>query len=169
MPLTIPKPLVPILIKPIVPGWLLVAALIAQYAVMATDGSAEPSCNLELQRVHKSTYMREFKNQDVIKLNMFTECNVPQEDSEITASILEELPNGNLEKVHDFSNILRRPSPDNPNVTVFKDLTVPCSEGKVATYTAVASGQVKLKSGEIVTVESKKLKSKRTNCKIVRE
>ena len=96
MPLTIPKPLVPILIKPIVPGWLLVAALIAQYAVMAANGSAEPSCDLELQRVHKSTYMREFKNQDVIKLNMFTECNAPQEDSEITASILEELPNGNL-------------------------------------------------------------------------
>lgn len=169
MPLTIPKPLVPILIKPIVPGWLLVAALIAQYAVLATTGSAEPSCDLELQRVHKSTYMREFKDQDVIKLNMFTECNAPQEDSEITASILEELPNGNLKKVHDFSNIVRKPSPDNPNVTVFKDLTVPCSNGKVATYTAIASGRVTLKSGQIVTVESKKLKPNRTNCKIIGE
>ncbi len=169
MPLTIPKPLIPILIKPKVPGWLFVVALVAQYAIMATDGSSEPSCDLELQRVHKSTYMREFKNQDVIKLNMFTECNAPQADSEITASILEELPNGNLEKVHDFSNTVQRPSPDNPNVAVFKNLTVPCSEGKVATYTAVASGQVKLKSGQLVTVENKKLKSKRTNCKIVGE
>jgi hypothetical protein len=166
MSFTLPKPLIPILTKPLVPGWLAIALLAGQYLMLSSGETPAPKCVLTLERVHHSTYMKEFKNLDVIKLNMTTKCNSPQNYSEISAEIEEVLLSGGSKRVARFSRIVRLPSPKSPNIVEFKDLTVPCSERKSATYSAFANGRVKLESGQFILVTSKSLKPVLTKCKI---
>jgi uncharacterized protein (DUF1330 family) len=97
---------------------------------------------------------------------MTTKCNSPQNYSEISAEIEEVLLSGGSKRVARFSRIVRLPSPKSPNIVEFKDLTVPCSERKSATYSAFANGRVKLESGQFILVTSKSLKPVLTKCKI---
>lgn len=87
MPLTIPKPLIPILIKPKVPGWLFIVALIAQYAIMATNDSTAPECQVRLEKIHYSTSVKRNIGKDVIKLNVVTSCTSNQAYSKLQARI----------------------------------------------------------------------------------
>jgi hypothetical protein len=169
MAFTLPKPLIPILTKPLVPGWLAIALLAGQYLFLSSGNNPSPECVLTIQKVHPSTYMKEYQNLDVIKLNMATKCNFPQEYSEISAEITQEFQNGKKVSAARFVRVVRVPSPNSPFVTQYSNLTVPCLRGAVVSYSAIAQGTVKLKSGIVLEVASKTPKPGRTNCRIAGE
>lgn len=166
MSFTLPKPLIPILTKPLVPGWLAIALLAGQYLLLSSGNNPSPECVLTIQKVHPSTYMKEYRNLDVIKLNMSTKCNSPQEYSEISAEITQTFQDGKRISAARFVRVVRVPSPKSPFVTEYTNLTVPCFRGAVVSYSAVAQGRVKLKSGISLAVTGKTLKPGRTNCRI---
>ena len=166
MSFTLPKPLIPILTKPIVPGWVAIALLAGQYLLLSSSNNPTPECVLTIQKVHHSTYMKEYRDLDVIKLNMSTKCNFPQEYSEISAEITRTFQGGKQVSAARFVRVVRVPSPKSPLVTEYTNLTIPCFKGAVVSYSAVAQGKVKLKNGLFITVASKTLKPGRTNCRI---
>jgi hypothetical protein len=151
MPLTIPKPLVPILIKPIVPGWLLVAALIAQYAVLATTGSAEPSCQVKLEKIHYSTSVKRNIGKHAIKLNAITSCTTNQVYSKLQARIFV-LNNERIIEIYQSAVARRDADEKNPREAEFLDFWTKCEKGSIRSYLGSVEGEVLLANGKTVPV-----------------
>ena len=151
MPLTIPKPLVPILIKPIVPGWLLVAALIAQYAVMATNGSTAPECQAKLEKIHYSTSVKRNIGKDAIKLNAVTSCTTNQVYSKVQARIFV-LKNERIIEIYQSAVTRRDADEKNPKEAHFLDFWTKCEKGSIRSYLGSVEGEVLLANGKTVHV-----------------
>lgn len=150
MTITIPKPTKPSLKIPKVPGWFFVAALIAQYAIMNSDGANEPLCTLTVQWPHYSESLA--KSQiDAIKLNIDSECNLPQKYSELT-SIIEKYENGSV-KVFYQSRITRvTPLKKIPRIAEFRDFWGKCEKNSLDSYRGRAEGRVQLEDGRLIAV-----------------
>jgi len=162
----IPKPLIPAIIKARVPVWLLVGALVAQYAINTINKPSDPNCRINVQRVHQSTYSLEFQKLSEVKLKISTLCDVPQAYTSLTAKIEEVLPNHGKKVAKVISNIIARPRPDSENYVLIENLTVPCNGKGKAEYLGQAQGQVHLKDGRIIDVSGTSDKSNPLNCRI---
>ena len=162
----IPKPLIPAIIKARVPVWLLVGALVAQYAINTINKPSDPNCRINVQRVHQSTYSLEFQKLSEAKLKISTLCDVPQAYTSLTAKFEEVLPNRGKKVAKVISNIIARPQPDRENYVLIENLTVPCNGKGKAEYLGQAHGQVHLKDGGIINVSGNSDKSNPLNCRI---
>lgn len=162
----IPKPLIPAIIKARVPVWLLVGALVAQYAINTINKPSDPNCRINVQRVHQSTYSLEFQKLSEAKLKISTLCDVPQAYTSLTAKFEEVLPNRGKKVAKVISNIIARPRPDTENYVLIENLTVPCNGKGKAEYLGQAHGQVHLKDGRIINVSGNSDKSNPLNCRI---
>jgi len=162
----IPKPLIPAIIKARVPVWLLVGALVAQYAINTINKPSDPNCRINVQRVHQSTYSLEFQKLSEAKLKISTHCDVPQAYTSLTAKFEEVLPNRGNKVAKVISNIIARPRPDTENYVLIENLTVPCNGKGKADYLGRAYGQVHLKDGRIIDVSGTSDKSNPLNCQI---
>jgi len=67
--------------------------LAAQYVISNTNSQSEPSCRINVQRVHQSTYSLEFQKLSEAKLKISALCNVPQAYTSLTVKFEEVLPN----------------------------------------------------------------------------
>jgi hypothetical protein len=162
----IPKPLIPAIIKARVPVWLLVGALVAQYAINTINKPSDPNCRINVQRVHQSTYSLEFQKLSEAKLKISTLCDVPQAYTSLTAKFEEVLPNRGKKVAKVISNIIARPQPDRENYVLIENLTVPCNGKGKAEYLGQVHGQVHLKDGRIINVSGNSDKSNPLNCRI---
>jgi hypothetical protein len=151
MPLTIPKPLIPILIKPKVPGWLFVAALVAQYAIMATTGSTAPECQVKLENIHYSSSVKRNLGKHAIKLNAVTSCTTNQVYSKLQARI-DVLEKEKASVI--YQSVVTRIDADikNPKEAEFLDFWTKCEKGSIRSYLGSVEGEVLLANGKTVPV-----------------
>jgi hypothetical protein len=149
MPLTIPKPLIPILIKPKVPGWLFVAALVAQYAIMATTGSTAPECQVKLENIHYSSSVKRNLGKHAIKLNAVTSCTTNQVYSKLQARI-DVLEKEKASVI--YQSVVTRIDADikNPKEAEFLDFWTKCEKGSIRSYLGSVEGEVLLANGKTV-------------------
>lgn len=168
MSITIPKPgeILPTIVKARVPGWVLVAAVVAQFAINQATQPHEPSCKIDVQRVHQSTHSREFQNVSEAKVKISTDCTAPQKLTKLDVSIVEELPDGSFRVVKRFIDATQRPELNNPKYTLFENLTVPCNGKGNAMYAGRAEGFVEFPNGSTFPVESKLKKPFPVPCRI---
>lgn len=157
MSITPPKPdtLIPIILKSRVPGWVLVAAVVAQFAINQATNPREPSCTIDVQRVHQSTHSREFQNISEAKVKISTECTTPQKLTKLDVRIVEKLPDGTTREVKRFIDAIQRPALNNLKYALFENLTVPCNGKGKAMYAGRAEGFVEFPNGSTFPVESK--------------
>ena len=151
MPLTIPKPFIPILIKPKVPGWLFVAALVAQYAIMATTGSTAPECQVKLENIHYSSSVKRNLGKHAIKLNAVTSCTTNQVYSKLQARI-DVLEKEKASVI--YQSVVTRIDADikNPKEAEFLDFWTKCEKGSIRSYLGSVEGEVLLANGKTVPV-----------------
>jgi hypothetical protein len=151
MPLTIPKPLIPILIKPKVPVWLFVAALVTQYAIMATTGSTAPECQVKLENIHYSSSVKRNLGKDAIKLNAVTSCTTNQVYSKLQAKI-RVLENEKVSVI--YQSVMNRSNAEikNPKEAVFLDFWTKCEKGAIRSYLGSVDGEVVLANGKTLPV-----------------
>jgi hypothetical protein len=159
-----PKPLIPLFVKPIVPAWVLVAALAAQYTVIAIVGPSKPECTLKVHYPHYSTSMDKRKNVDSIKVNITSECTKPQAFTEITAQITE-VVNG-VATDHPFQPVRQYADTANSHNASFKNLWKACKRGAETLLVGSAHGFVRLKSGEEIKVSGSSGKYHPEKCRI---
>jgi hypothetical protein len=166
MSITIPKPLIPKLIKARVPIWLLVGSLAVQYVVNSATEQTDPNCRINVQRVHQSTYSLEYQKLSEAKLKISTVCDVPQAFTALSAEFAELSPNNNKTIVRVVRNIIARSNPNQENYVLIENLTVPCNGKGYAEYSGIAYGKVHLKDGGIETVSGVSDKPHRLECRI---
>ncbi len=159
-----PKPLIPILVKPVLPAWVLVAALAAQYAIIAIGSPPKPDCTLKVHYPHYSTSMDRRESVDSIKVNITSECTAPQAFTEITAQITE-VVNG-VTADYLFESVRQNADPENSHNASFKNLWKACTKGSESLYIGSAHGFVRLKSGEEIKVSNSSGKYHPENCRI---
>ena len=161
-----PKPIIPAIIRAKVPIWLLVGLLAAQYVISNTNSQSEPSCRINVQRVHQSTYSLEFQKLSEAKLKISTLCNVPQAYTSLTVKFEEVLPNRGNKVVKVIAKIIARPEPGRPNYVLIENVTVPCNGQGRVNYSGRAYGQVHLKDMRTVAVSGNSDKPNPMNCRI---
>ena len=166
MPLTIPKPLVPVLIKPIVPGWLLVAALIAQYAITTAGEPPTPECTMSVQQVHVSRYSQRLLQKSEAKFKVSTLCKSPQKETSIDAFFEEESSDRTRTVVSTIQNIVTTPDLETPNYVLIKNITVACNGAGQAKYSGRAVGRVYLKDGRVEEVSGNSKYFNLVDCRI---
>jgi hypothetical protein len=162
MPLTIPKS---ILFTPKVPSIAVVGLLLAELLISQSFHSPEPYCTLNVEIPHYSTYLKEIRNIDAIKLNITSECNVPQDYTEIK-SFIGKLENGRQVVVYASGLERREPLKNNPEIAEFRDLFALCRLGKSMSYAGSASGIVHLKGGKTFPVKDNSGIFRAANCAI---
>ena len=159
MSITIPKPLIPILTKPMTPPWVLALVIATQLVIsqVATDTKNEnkPGCTINVQRVHVSTHSREYRNFYEAKLKIGTHCTSPQRMTKLNAFIVRINADKTSSSVAAFTNVVGIPDPKYPQDSLIENLTVPCLNTDYAQYFGVASGEVELRNGTKVPVEGK--------------
>lgn len=94
MSLTIPKPVISILSKPMTPPWVLAVVIVSQIVFTQIGKESSPVCILKFERLHYSTSVKRNLGLDAIKMNIKSICTVPQRRTELTATI-EVLAKGN--------------------------------------------------------------------------
>lgn len=161
-----PKPLIPKIIRARVPVWLLVGALVVQYAINITSEKKDPDCTIKVQRVHQSTYSLEYQRLSEAKIKISTLCDVAQEHTSLTVTFEEVLPNRRNKVVKIVRNIIARPNPEMENYVLIENLTVPCKEKGQGEYYGRASGQVLLKDSRTVAVNGNSDKPNLLKCRI---
>ncbi len=162
MSITFPKPK---LLGPKIPSLLVAGLLAAQFLLLGGSKSPDPKCTLTVERPHHSTYLKEFKNIDAIKLNISSSCNVPQIYTEISSRI-QKISNNRDVTAHRFK--VERVSSDSKNshTAVFKDLFVDCRFGRSVPYLGIAEGYVQLKNGQKYLVSGSSSKFVAAPCEI---
>jgi hypothetical protein len=161
-----PRPIIPLLIKPIVPAWVLIAAIAAQYAITAVTKSPGPECTINVQQIHESTYSRKFTKLKEVKLKISTACNSPQNFTSLDASI-EEVTYGKPNKVvKRFIKVVQFADPTNQNVVLIENLTASCLTNENVNYLGAASGEVHLKDGRVIPVSGSSNEPRRLKCQI---
>ena len=142
-----------VLLQPRIPTLFVVGLLVAQYLIFGSGSSPEPKCTLKVDQPHYSTYLKEYKNLDAIKLNITSTCNMPQKYTQINSSI-QERAYGNQITAFDLKTKRRNSSIKSPNIAIFKDLYVLCIKGSNVSYSGEAKGYVYLKDGREVKVQN---------------
>ncbi|MEN9736565.1 MAG: hypothetical protein RL129_1276 [Actinomycetota bacterium] len=161
-----PKPEKPVKKKSKLRAKIVLAGLVlSPLAWLGLNGKVEPYCTLNVERVHYSTYLKEYKDIDAIKLNIKSICNVPQAYTEISPSILE----GNTNKhviAHKFETQISKPVDTNRNWAKFEDIFIECKLGAKTNYLGHASGTVRLASGKDFPVSGDSGMYNLVNCRI---
>ena len=120
-----PKPLIPLIIKARVPGWVLVAAIVAQYAITSEDKPSRPECTMKVQQVHVSRYSQRLLQLSEAKFKVSTLCNSPQKETSIDAYFEEESSDRTRTVVSFIKNIVATPDMETPNYVLIKNITAP--------------------------------------------
>jgi|OM-RGC.v1.034415110 hypothetical protein len=74
MSITLPKPN---FLKPKIPGVVAIGLLAAQFLLFSAGSNSEPKCDLKIERPHISTYLKEYRNTEALKINIVSKCNAP--------------------------------------------------------------------------------------------
>ena len=149
MTITIPRPIIKPIIKPFVPNIIGVGILAAQLFAMAVGNGNEPHCKLIVEIPHHSTSMKRDLNVDAIKLNVTSECSVPQTETTLSGHIYM-MKNGQEITAHSFRNISRKSDPKNSLKVRFLNLYARCVYAEPVTYRGDASGFAYLENGSRV-------------------
>ena len=151
MAITIPKPLIPVLTKPMTPPWVLALVLTTQLVYSQIGNDPIPSCILKFEQLHYSTSVKENRGIDAIKLNLKSVCNVSQKYTVLEAS-MKELKNGKPSLFY-MSGITRTtPIGKSQTEANFLDFWQRCKRGKVLALRGEAHGTVYLRNGKQVAV-----------------
>ena len=161
-----PRPLIPLIIKARVPGWLLVAAIVAQYAITTAGEASRTDCTMKVQQVHVSRYSQRLLQLSEVKFKVSTICNSPQKETSIDAFFEEESPDGTRIVVTSIKNIVATPDLETPNYVLIKNITVPCNGAGEAKYFGRAVGHVYLKDGRVEKVSGDSKESNLVDCRI---
>ena len=151
MSLLKPRPLIPILIKPVVPVWVLIAAMAAQYAITTIDRSENISCFLKFERIHHSTSVNERIGKDAIKLNITSECTQEQFQTQLTSRIYS-IRNGKEILIYGSNPTNQLADKRERRKAYFLDFWVECKKGATEMYRGSAEGEVSLKDGRKLSV-----------------
>jgi hypothetical protein len=161
-----PKPLIPLIIKARVPGWLLVAAIAVQYAITATGGPPTPECTMNVQQVHVSRYSQRLLQKSEAKFKVSTLCKSPQKETSIDAYFEEESRDRTRTVISTIRNIVATPDLETPNYVLIKNITVPCNGTGQANYSGRAVGRVYLKDGRVEEVSGNSKDFNLVDCRI---
>jgi hypothetical protein len=161
-----PKPLIPLILRAKVPGWLLVAALVSQYAIMAAEEPSNPECTINVQSVHVSRYSQRLLQLSEAKFKVSTRCKSPQNKTSVDAYFEEVLPDGSRRVVRTVKNIVATPDLETPNYVLIKNITVPCNGAGQSKYFGRAVGSVHLKDGRTEKVSGDSKEFNLVNCRI---
>ena len=153
MSFTLPKPLIPGLVKARVPVWVIAAAIAAQIVVTQVNQNHEPSCSIKFERIHYSSSIKRNLGKDSIKLNPVTSCNQSQNYSDIVANI-SVLKNDRPVRIYTSVNTRQKASAKKPTDAEFLEFWVSCKKDSVESYRGEATGKVVLSTGKIVSVSS---------------
>jgi hypothetical protein len=162
MPIIIPKP---ILLLPKVPSLAVIGLLAAQFLVFQLGNRPEPICTLKIDRPHISTSLMESKNVEAIKLNITSECNLPQKYTKVTARI-QKIENNREVIASNFVSRVANSSPKSPKTAIFRNLFSVCYPGIVVAYKGSAEGYVLLENGKKIEVVGTSGKYEVANCSI---
>ncbi len=162
MPITIPKSL---LLAPKIPSIAVVGLLAAQLIALNYLNSPEPTCTLNVERPHHSTSIKENQNFDAIKLNITSQCTVPQEYTVVTAQI-QMLKNNRETTVSNFVSRKASATSKSSGKAVFKNLFTGCRFGQESPYRGSAEGYVRLENGKKIKVEGNSGNYVVANCAI---
>ena len=167
MTITLPKPsaLKPFLTKPKIPGLLAIGLLAAQYILLGPGTSPEPHCTLKVDQVHKSTDLIEVQKVLAIKLNVTSECNVPQDSTTIDAHI-DQISDTEQMTVRQFNKEIARPTKREPSKARFLWLFAECTKSEPILYSGHAKGRVLLKDGKKIQVEGISSKFQAIPCQV---
>lgn len=155
-----------VLLQPRIPTLFVVGLMVAQYLIFGSGNSPEPKCTLKVQQPHYSTYLKEYRNIDAIKLNITSTCNLPQNYTEISSSI-QKIVNSRQITAHNFKLERRDSSTKSPNTVVFHELYVACVMGSKVAYRGDATGYVYLRDGRKIKVLNSSKKFMAVACSIV--
>lgn len=153
MPKTLPKPekIISTIVKSRVPGWVLVAAVVAQFAINQATQPVEPSCELKYEHPHYSTSLQESIGEDAIKFNITSKCTENQTHTQLMVTI-GTVSKGWQEILLTSDLVQQDASKKNRTEAHFLEFWVPCKRGKFMNYISSASGNVLLQSGKRVSV-----------------
>jgi hypothetical protein len=150
---------------PKIPSIAVVGLMVVEYAILSNVIAPEPKCTLNVERPHYSTYLKETRNIDAIKLNITSECNVPQDYTEVESSI-RKLENGRQVVVYAPGLERRESLKSDPKKAEFRDLFALCRLGKSMSYVGSARGLVYLKGGGTFPVKDDSGIFRAANCGI---
>ena len=139
--------------------------LLSPFLFFGASGKENPRCWLNVERVHYSTHMNDYKSMDVVKLNIASKCNVPQEYTLIEPVIFEVHEIGN-KLTHEFGSQQAFSKATNPSQVKFENLFIGCNKGAISEYSGYANGTVKLISGAKIPVSGHSDKYNLVNCRI---
>lgn len=167
MSITLPKPsaLKPFLTKPKIPGLLAIGLLAAQYILFGPGTSPEPYCNLNVEQIHKSTNLIEEQKILAIKLNVTSECNVPQDSTTIDARI-DQISGIQQMTVREFKNVIARPTKKENSKARFLWLFAECEKSELILYSGYAEGHVLLRDGRKIEVNGISPKFQAISCQV---
>ena len=151
MSLQKPHPLYSILIKPVVPAWLLIAAMAAQYAITTIGGPEDISCFLKLERIHHSTSVNERNGKDALKLNITSECTQEQIQTQLSSRIYS-IRNGKEILIYKSNQTIQFANKRDKRKAYFLDFWIECKKGATEMYRGSAEGVVSLKDGKRLSV-----------------
>jgi hypothetical protein len=134
-----------------VPGVFALAILAGQLALTGLPSNDHPLCTINVERPHASTYTKERKNLDVLKLNITTECEVAQKYTILNAEIQAIVENTQI-TAHRFNAELRTSVGNGRKKARFRDLQVNCNSLESTMYLGKAWGEVHLANGKIEKV-----------------
>lgn len=158
---TLPK--FPLIVKPVVPVWVLAAVIEVQIVVVNATKPNEPSCELIIQKPHFSTSLMENSKTDAVKLNITSSCTENQVHTDLIATI--STVSSGVQKVVFRSSVIRRDSSKEDQTKAhFLEFWVPCKRGTVSNYIGGAKGEVLLQSGKSVPISGSLKKSLAVLC-----
>lgn len=149
MSLTIPKPLIPILTKPMTPPWVLALVIATQFVFLQTGSQPSPSCSLEFENLHYSTSVKRSDGIDSIKMNLKSICTVPQRESRLKA-VIQELRNGQPGIFYKSSLTKAKADSNNLYEATFLQFWQPCKKGETLWLRGEAHGTAILQSNKEV-------------------
>ncbi len=154
MSLTIPKPVISILSKPMTPPWVLAVVIVSQIAFTQIGKESSPVCILKFERLHYSTSVKRNLGLDAIKMNIKSICTVPQRRTELTATI-EVLAKGNPKNYFTSPLTVARSDYKKPNDAEFLDFWAECKKGETLILSGEASGRVYLEDGREIPISNR--------------
>jgi hypothetical protein len=134
-----------------VPGVLALALIAGQFLITELPKGKEQLCKISVERPHTSTYMKKRENLEILKLNITTECEVPQEYTIVDADIQAIIDNVQI-SVQRFNSQLRVSDGKGRYKARFRDLQVDCDSIEPTMYLGQAWAEVHLKNGDVEKV-----------------
>lgn len=151
--------------KPKIPGLLAIGLLAAQYILLGPGNSPEPNCTINVEQIHKSTDLYEAQKVLAIKLNVTSECNVPQESTTIDAHIDQILGNQQI-TIREFKKEIARPTKKENSKARFLWLFAECEKSEPILYSGYAEGHVLLRDGRKIEVNGISPKFQAISCQV---